>query len=337
VAREGRSLASRLAQGTLRPHATNGDVGVSAGAEKGGASAARETPRYSLGAVARLLRVTPHLLRAWERRYGAVRPGRTAGGTRRYSEADVARLRLLRAGVEAGHPISEIATLTVDELERRFGERAEAPLGPLGDLLRSVDGLDAGELERRLGQQLAALGPRDFARRVALPLLDEVGERWQRGELCIAAEHATSAILRSLLGGALRFPRLAAGPLLVFATPSGERHELGLLAAALCAQERGARVLFLGPDLPAAEVARALRDAGGADAVVVAVVSLDAPAARRALAELRRTVPGDVPIWVGGSRAASLPDTPGVRRLADLDDLEAQVELLGASARRSGA
>jgi len=37
-----------------------------------------ETPRYSLGAVARRLGVTPHLLRAWERRYGAVRPARTS-------------------------------------------------------------------------------------------------------------------------------------------------------------------------------------------------------------------------------------------------------------------
>ena len=310
---------------------------MSGRARDAGAAAERETPRYSLGAVARLLQVTPHLLRAWERRYGAVRPGRTAGGTRRYSEADVARLRLLRAGVEAGHPISEIATLPVAELERRFAERVEAPVAPLGDLLRSVDALDARELERRLGQQLAALGPRDFARRVALPLLEEVGQRWRRGALCIAAEHATSAILRSLLGGALRFPRAAGGPLLVFATPSGERHELGLLAAALCAQDRGARVLFLGPDLPAAEIARALRDAGGGAAVVVAVVSLDAPAARRALAELRRSVPDDVPIWVGGSLGASLPASPGVRPLADLDDLEGQVELLAASARRSGA
>lgn len=296
-----------------------------------------ETPRYSLGAVARLLNVTPHLLRAWERRYGAVRPGRTAGGTRRYSEADVLRLRLLRAGIEAGHPISEIAALPLAELEGRFGAREQGPAAPLGDLLRSVERLDSGDVERRLGQQLAALGPRDFARRVALPLLDEVGARWGRGDLCIAAEHATSAILRSLLGGALRFPRGGGGPTLLFTTPAGERHELGLLTAALCAQERGARVLYLGPDLPAAEIARALRESGGADAVVVAVVSLEPASAAAALAELRRALPADVPLWVGGSRASALPPAPGVRQLADLDDLERQVELLAARSSPTGA
>jgi DNA-binding transcriptional MerR regulator/methylmalonyl-CoA mutase cobalamin-binding subunit len=292
-------------------------------------------PRYSLGAVARLLNVTPHLLRAWERRYGAVQPGRTAGGTRRYSEADVRRLRLLRAGIEAGHPISEIAALSLAALERRFGSSAQASAAPLGDLLRSVERLDAQEVERRLGQQLAALGPRDFARRVALPLLEEMGVRWGRGDLCIAAEHATSAILRSLLGGALRFPRGGGGPTLLFATPAGERHELGLLIAALCAQERGARVLYLGPDLPADEIARALRESGGADAVVVAAVSLEAARAAALLAELRRAVPAGVPLWVGGSLAASLPALPGVRQLADLDDLEQQVDLLAARGPRA--
>jgi DNA-binding transcriptional MerR regulator len=297
----------------------------------GEAATPRDTPRYSLGAVARLLNVTPHLLRAWERRYGAVEPGRTPGGTRRYTERDVLRLRLLRAGVEAGHPISEIARLPLDALEDRFGARAEAPPAvALGELLRSVERLDSRELERRLGQQLAALGPRDFARSVALPLLEEVGTRWRRGDLCVAAEHATTAILRSLLGSALRFPRGVDGPALVFATPSGERHELGLLAAALCAQERGARVLYLGADLPAGEVARALREGGEAAAVVVAVVSLDTSAAAGAIAELRRALPAGVPLWVGGRVAAELPATPGVRPLADLDDLEQQVELLGA-------
>lgn len=298
-------------------------------------AAEREKPRYSLGAVARLLQVTPHLLRAWERRYGAVQPGRTEGGTRRYSEADVVRLRLLRAGVEAGHPISEIAQLPLAELERRFAEGAEAPAAPLEELLRHVERFESGELERRLGQQLAALGPRDFARRVAFPLLGEVGQRWRRGALCIAAEHATSAILRSLLGGALRFPRSPGGPALLFATPSGERHELGLLAAAVCAQELGARAIYLGADLPAAEVGRAVRDAGAVAAVVVALVSLDGAAAARALDELRRAVPAEVPIWVGGALAPSLATGNGVRRLADLGDLERQVELLVASRRRA--
>lgn len=291
-----------------------------------------EPPRYSLGAVARMLGVTPHLLRAWERRYGAVRPGRTPGGTRRYTESDLRRLRLLRAGIGQGHPIGEIAALPLPDLERRFGALAPAQETPADALWHAIARVDGAEIERLLGLQLGALGPRTFVRELALPLLRALGERWQRGEVCVAAEHAASAALRSLLGAALRHRREAEGPRIVFATPPGERHELGLLGAALCAQERGARVTYLGPDLPAAELARAAREQR-ADAAVLALACSDGKAARRQVQEARRALPREVALWIGGAGASPLAPIEGVRALADLDAFEAVVdELAGAPA-----
>jgi len=290
-----------------------------------------ETPRYSLGAVARLLGVTPHLLRAWERRYGAVRPARTPGGTRRYTESDVRRLRLLRAGVGRGHPIGELAALPLADLERRFGSLAPSQSTPSDALWQAIARVDGAEIERLLGLQLGALGPRVFAHDVVLPLLRTLGERWQSGEVCVASEHATSAALRSLLGAALRHRRDGDGPRVVFATPSGERHELGLLAGALCAQERGAHVIYLGPDLPAEELARAAREQR-ADAAVLALASVDGAAARHQVEEARRLLPQSVPLWVGGAGSAALPSIEGVRELADLAALEATVDEIAPGA-----
>jgi DNA-binding transcriptional MerR regulator/methylmalonyl-CoA mutase cobalamin-binding subunit len=298
------------------------------------AGARPEAPRYSLGAVARMLGVTPHLLRAWERRYGAVRPARTPGGTRRYSEADVRRLRLLRAGIGHGHPIGEIAALPLTELERRFGALAGARATPSEALWEAVARVDGAEIERLLGLQLGALGPRVFVHEVALPLLRTVGERWRSGEVCVAAEHAASAALRSLLGAALRQRREGEGPRLVFATPPGERHELGLLAAAVCAQERGARATYLGPDLPAEELARAAHEQR-AEAAVLALACTDGEAARRELAEARRRLPPEVALWIGGAGSAALAPIEGVRGLRDLAALEAAVDELAARRRRN--
>jgi DNA-binding transcriptional MerR regulator/methylmalonyl-CoA mutase cobalamin-binding subunit len=292
-----------------------------------------ETPRYSLGAVARLLGVTPHLLRAWERRYGAVRPARTAGGTRRYSESDVRRLRLLRAGVGRGHPIGELGALPLAELEQRFGSLAPAHTTPSDALWEAIARVDGAEIERLLGLQLGALGPRAFAHDVVLPLLRTLGERWESGEVCVASEHATSAALRNLLGAALRHRREGPGPRIVFATPPGERHELGLLAAAVCAQERGARVVYLGPDLPAAELERAAREQQ-ADAVVLALATGDAAAAQREVEEARRLLPGAVPLWIGGAGTAALAPIRGVQELGSLAALEAAIEGLSAGPGR---
>jgi DNA-binding transcriptional MerR regulator/methylmalonyl-CoA mutase cobalamin-binding subunit len=295
-----------------------------------GQGAAPEPPRYSLGAVARMLGVTPHLLRAWERRYGAVRPARTAGGTRRYTESDVRRLRLLRAGIGRGHPIGEIAPLPLAELERRFGPLAPERAAPSEALWNAIARVDGAEIERLLGLQLGALGPSAFVHEVALPLLRAVGERWRSGEVCVAAEHAVSAAVRSLLGAALRLRRETDGPRIVFATPPGERHELGLLAAAVCALERGARVTYLGPDLPAEELALAAREQGAA-AAVLALACTDGDEVRRELQEARLRLGGDVALWIGGAGSAALPPIEGVRIFADLRALEAAVDALLAA------
>jgi DNA-binding transcriptional MerR regulator len=88
----------------------------------------RRSDGYSIGTVADLVGLEPHTLRAWERRYGAVRPARSAGGTRRYGDAQLARLRLLKALADCGEPIRLTAGLSDDELRRRV--EALAGLGP---------------------------------------------------------------------------------------------------------------------------------------------------------------------------------------------------------------
>lgn len=71
---------------------------------------------YSIGACARISGLSSHTLRKWESRYGAVKPKRTEGGTRRYTASDLERLSLLGALVEAGHSIGTIARLSTVEL-----------------------------------------------------------------------------------------------------------------------------------------------------------------------------------------------------------------------------
>jgi MerR family transcriptional regulator, light-induced transcriptional regulator len=286
-------------------------------------------PTYSLGAVSRLTGLSEHVLRAWERRYGAVRPLRTPGGTRRYRESDVARLRLLRGAVDAGHAIRELAGLADAELARRARlASADAVQPPLAPILAAVEALDAERVERLVGAQLSALGPARFVRQVASPLLVEVGDRWHAGRLPVACEHLVSTTLRNLLGGCLR--RTSASdqaPPVVFTTPPGERHDLGTLMAAVVAVDAGGHPVFLGGDLPIEEVAHAARSVGAA-AVAVGVCLRDGEEIATSVAALRAALPPSVEIWVGGPAADSLPLPAGAARIEDLDDLERKVALL---------
>src|SRR5262245_13932554 len=73
-------------------------------------------PKYRIGTVSRLTGLPPDVVRVWERRYAAIKPQRSEGGSRLYSDADVARLRRLRQAVELGHAIGQIAKLPEKEL-----------------------------------------------------------------------------------------------------------------------------------------------------------------------------------------------------------------------------
>ena len=284
---------------------------------------------YPLRAAARLTGLSPEVLRAWERRYGVVEPVRTPGGTRRYSAADLERLRLVKAAVDAGHRIGQVARLDAEELKRR----AAVPGEPAGDRLEAVlsalDQLEAARVHRLLSLQLSALGPVHFAREFALPLLREVGERWSRGEMSIASEHLATGVLSALLGAAL-LPTAASqlGPRILLATPSGERHELGLQMVALTALGAGADPIYLGAELPVEDLLSAAESAG-ASAVALSVVTLPPAQAARAIAAVRGGLASGVHVWLGGAGAANLELPAGVERIADLEELERRVELLG--------
>lgn len=275
--------------------------------------------QYPIRAVSRMTGISVDTLRAWERRYEAVVPARSDRG-RLYSDADVVRLQRLAELVKRGHAIGTIATLADRELERLV-ERTEtqaasagadeAPAADLGALMDGLDRYDLLRIESNLNRFAAVLPPRDLVFAVIVPLLQEVGRRWEAGTLRPAQEHLVSAIVRSVLGGLLRATaRPGATPRLVLATPSGERHELGLLCAALLAASAGYGVVYLGADLPAADIEHAVTEAGAR----IAMIGLTTPGAVPR-AELRRLSkpPRGVELWVGGQESHALLPSLGAR------------------------
>lgn len=299
----------------------------------GMARKAPEETTYPLRAAARLTGLSPEVLRAWERRYGVVEPLRTPGGTRRYRAADLERLRLVKAAVDAGHRIGRVARLDDAELAQRAASRGPAHTEQLEPILDAVDRLDGSEAQRLLALQLSALGPARFAQQVAVPLAHEIGARWSEDRLSVAAEHLATAVLRAMLGSALR-PDLAArgGPKIVFATPPGERHELGLQVAALSAMGAGAHPVYLGADLPVEEILAAVARSR-ATVLALSLVDLSAAQGSRAVSALRAALPESIHLWIGGAAAGAIAPLEGVEHIETLPQLEARVTLLGFESR----
>ena len=294
---------------------------------------------YSIKAVAQATGLTVETLRAWERRYGIVVPNRDASGRRVYRPEDVLRLRRLREATERGHPIGRLAGLDDDHLASLLNEtadrRARATSNAFVDrILESAQHFRSADCEQALTLAIAMLPPQQLVSDVLQPLLREVGERWHRGDFAISQERLVSTIVRRHVGLMLdAYDRNARRAPIVFATLPGERHELGLLACAMMCASRGYKIHYLGPDLPAAEIARFAREVGAAVVALSVVMPDKVGDAPAQLAELVAGLPEATEVWLGGATARELPTAALPERcvvMTDNTELDQRLEMLAA-------
>lgn len=295
---------------------------------------------YPLRTVSRMTGLSADVIRAWERRYGVVAPVRGPRGSRLYSAADIAHLRLLAQVVASGRAIGDVARLGVSELRVLVDARPPAtapgpangsaavrpdssPLPRAGEgLLESLQRLDAAAFEARLSDALIVLGHRDFVCQVVSPLLAEIGDRWEAGTLTVGAEHLASGLLRNLLGSMIRAQGVSRDAPVVLATPGGERHELGLWIVSLLLRDAGVGVHCLGPDVPAADILSAARRP---DVSVLGLGFVNDNNRARAVEEVRRIeslLPPGVDLWLGGREARAVAAGSDSRRGIVIDDLD---------------
>jgi DNA-binding transcriptional MerR regulator len=249
-------------------------------------------PRLRIGALSKRVGVSPELLRAWESRYGLLKPVRTDGGFRLYSAADEERVRSMRRHVEVGVPAAEAARLALgDTSSAESLEVGTNPTRLAAELRDALDRLDEAKAHAVLDRLLAAFTIETVLQDVVLVYLRELGERWERGEASVAQEHFASNLLRGRLLSLARGWGRRSGPRTVLACAPGELHDLPLIAFGLALANRGGAVTYLGPDTPVASIHDALRDVHAELVVVSAASSEWLTASRRELAELARVVP----------------------------------------------
>jgi len=213
-----------------------------------------------IGELSKRVGVSPELLRAWERRYGLLRPARSAGGLRLYSPADVERIALMQQHLAQGMAAAEAAALAVREAAGEEGAgTALRPEAIRGELAEALDAFDEPRAQAVLDRLLAVATVETLLSEVIVPYLHELGERWQRGEASVAQEHFASGVLRGRLLSLARGWGLGLGPAALLACLPGEQHDLGLIAFGLALRSRGWRIVYLGPDSPIDTVEEASR------------------------------------------------------------------------------
>lgn len=283
----------------------------------------RTVTRHSIGLVSRRTGLKPDVIRAWERRYQAIAPSRTGTNRRFYSDEEVERLTLLRRATLAGRQIGQVCHLTTEQLKQLVAEDEDAinraphinrpaPLreGVVGNRVEgcvaAIEDLDSRALQYQLDHAALELTPIQVIQNLLVPLLQEIGDRWEEGTLRVAHEHMASAVISGYLTTLLSsYATVDPNPTIVIGTPSRQLHDLGALMVAASAASEGWRVIYLGANLPVDELAAAARQKAARVLAVSLVYPSDDPLLERDLLRLKRLLGDDIRLVFGGRSAAS--------------------------------
>jgi methanogenic corrinoid protein MtbC1 len=295
---------------------------------------------HPIGFVATRTGLSPHVIRIWELRYKAVTPTRTDTNRRLYSDEDVERLILLRKGTNAGHKISQLSKLPLDRLRVIAESTPSRPLTaamPVGDVtlnqcVDAVQQLDARALERLLGQATMKLSHTAIIETLIVPLTERIGALWQDGTMRPAHEHLATAVIRSFVANiADAYQAEDAAPRMVVSTPAGQWHELGALVATATAASQGWRVTYLGPNLPADDIAAAATQTRASVVALSIVYPGDDPNVGHELRKLRRALGANVTLLVGGRAAGNYQrviEEVSAIRVNDIPQLRLELDAL---------
>jgi MerR family transcriptional regulator, light-induced transcriptional regulator len=208
-----------------------------------------------IGELSRRVGVSTDTLRVWERRYGVLKPRRTPGNARLYSAVDEARVRLMQRYINQRVPPAQAAQLS---LAARFklsgGSRADPRetdlIRPAAQLRHALDRFDEAGADQALEQLLSEYSVLVIMRRVLLPYLRDVGERWARGETTVAQEHFASNFVMFRLATLSRGWDRGLGPRALLACAPDEEHTIGLICFGIALHKHGWRIAYLGASTP---------------------------------------------------------------------------------------
>lgn len=302
---------------------------------------------FNIKAVSKLTGIGIHTIRAWERRYSAITPKRSATNRRKYSEEEVNKLKLLAKATKNGFNIGNIAHLGIEKIEELLTKTEETlesnftnveknslPVESQFDLLIEesitiIKNFDREAMERILSQSLINNSKQTTILNFIIPLLEKVGELWAAGELRIMHEHFISSLLRTFLGSYLDGNSDSPNaPILVTGTFPGFQHDLGALIASILSLDSGWNSIFLGANLPSEEISAAVLQLNAQAVLISLIYPNDDAMVRTNLKNIRKFLGPKFPIIITGNSASYYSDFIKETDAIHLNKLEGLTNLL---------
>ena len=285
-----------------------------------------ESSVFSIGDVAKVTGISVFTLRMWERRYGFPESTKLPSGHRRYSAEEIARLKLVKVAVDAGEKAANTLCLSNDrltDLAKKYSCLNTAKTGlsfTVEKIIEKGKSWDDEGIYHDLDAEWQALGPLGFISERCTNLLHQLGQGWENGQISIATEHFVSRILEKFLLEKWTSLNTQTGSRkLLLSSLEGEDHTFGLHFCAVATVASGAKVIDLGKSTPDQEIVAAAVGSNCSAVCISLSASYDFTIAIKKIKFLRKMLPADIDLIVGGAGAPA--DINGVLSMTNCQSL----------------
>lgn len=216
--------------------------------------------KYSIKDLEFLSGIKAHTLRIWEQRHHVLQPKRSDTNIRYYSDEDLKYLLNITLLYSNNYKISKIAKWSPKEVADKAYQLSDNTYdhnGQINALTISMIEMDEERFEKLLSTNILQFGFEKTMLSFIHPFLRKIGILWQTGAINPAHEHFISHLIRQKIIVAIDGQVVPSHPnakKYLLYLPEGESHEMGLLFANYVIKSRQNKVVYLGGNVPLADV-----------------------------------------------------------------------------------
>lgn len=219
---------------------------------------------FTIKELENLSGIKAHTIRIWEQRYHFLKPKRTDTNIRKYTNEELKTILNIALLNKYGFKISHIDKMNQEEINDKIlslGDFRAVQERLINSLVQEMADLDMEKFEKILNAQIVAKGVERTVMQVIFPFLEKIGILWQTGNINPAQEHLVSNIIRQklVLGIEKVVPATRIEKTVLLFLPEDEHHELGLLFLNYLLKSRGAKTIYIGANIPLADVEEVIR------------------------------------------------------------------------------
>lgn len=204
--------------------------------------------------------IKAHTLRIWEQRYHFLKPHRTDTNIRYYTNEELKIILNISLLNKYGFKISHIDKMSEQDirdniLKLNYQEAKQERI--VNELIQHMVELNAQEFEKTLSSYISDHGIEKTITQVIFKYMEKIGVLWLTNHINPAQEHLVTNIIRQklIVGIEGTDHEIKINKTVLLFLPEAEYHELGLLFMYYLLKKKGVDVIYLGCNVPLADVA----------------------------------------------------------------------------------